>query len=176
MSHTSYLFRGGDEWQISIFVSLTALCHLSSNLIHVLMNQLPEQSVANAGSLIALRKLKNLPNAIYISYENKCTAYVHMSLTFFILSFQVHELCDNFCQRYISCLKGKMPIDLVIDERDTKPGDLGDNNNNSSNGGGNGGGAGSGNGGNSGGRGNPDTTGHSSDNSSTPDQVSVNLI
>lgn len=37
----------------------------------------------------------------------------------FILFFsQVHELCDNFCHRYISCLKGKMPIDLVIDERD----------------------------------------------------------
>jgi len=32
---------------------------------------------------------------------------------------QVHELCDNFCHRYISCLKGKMPIDLVVDERDT---------------------------------------------------------
>lgn len=31
---------------------------------------------------------------------------------------QVHELCDNFCHRYISCLKGKMPIDLVIDERE----------------------------------------------------------
>ncbi|XP_061435937.1 homeobox protein Meis1-like isoform X2 [Lethenteron reissneri] len=31
---------------------------------------------------------------------------------------KVHELCDNFCHRYISCLKGKMPIDLVIDERD----------------------------------------------------------
>uniref|UniRef100_A0A8C4NBH0 Meis homeobox 1 b n=1 Tax=Eptatretus burgeri TaxID=7764 RepID=A0A8C4NBH0_EPTBU len=30
----------------------------------------------------------------------------------------VHELCDNFCFRYISCLKGKMPIDLVIDERE----------------------------------------------------------
>uniref|UniRef100_A0A3B4VLF8 Meis homeobox 1 n=1 Tax=Seriola dumerili TaxID=41447 RepID=A0A3B4VLF8_SERDU len=30
----------------------------------------------------------------------------------------VHELCDNFCHRYISCLKGKMPIDLVIDDRD----------------------------------------------------------
>lgn len=45
---------------------------------------------------------------------------------------QVHELCDNFCHRYISCLKGKMPIDLVIDERDgtSKP-DLGDTNNNS---------------------------------------------
>ncbi len=35
------------------------------------------------------------------------------------LSFlQVHELCDNFCHRYISCLKGKMPIDLVIDDRE----------------------------------------------------------
>merc|ERR1719232_1086251 len=31
---------------------------------------------------------------------------------------KVHELCDNFCHRYISCLKGKMPIDLVIDERE----------------------------------------------------------
>ena len=31
---------------------------------------------------------------------------------------QVHELCDNFCHRYISCLKGKMPIDLVIEERE----------------------------------------------------------
>lgn len=37
---------------------------------------------------------------------------------FAFLYFQVHELCDNFCHRYISCLKGKMPIDLVIDERD----------------------------------------------------------
>lgn len=31
---------------------------------------------------------------------------------------QVHELCDNFCQRYITCLKSKIPIDLVVDERD----------------------------------------------------------
>uniref|UniRef100_A0A8C9JUQ3 Meis homeobox 1 n=1 Tax=Panthera tigris altaica TaxID=74533 RepID=A0A8C9JUQ3_PANTA len=31
---------------------------------------------------------------------------------------RVHELCDNFCHRYISCLKGKMPIDLVIDDRE----------------------------------------------------------
>ncbi|KHJ40191.1 hypothetical protein D918_09737 [Trichuris suis] len=30
---------------------------------------------------------------------------------------QVHELCDNFCQRYINCLKGKMPTDLVAEER-----------------------------------------------------------
>uniref|UniRef100_A0A8D0CWU3 Meis homeobox 1 n=1 Tax=Sander lucioperca TaxID=283035 RepID=A0A8D0CWU3_SANLU len=34
------------------------------------------------------------------------------------LSLKVHELCDNFCHRYISCLKGKMPIDLVIDDRE----------------------------------------------------------
>ncbi|XP_061685406.1 homeobox protein Meis1a isoform X3 [Syngnathoides biaculeatus] len=31
---------------------------------------------------------------------------------------KVHELCDNFCARYVSCLKGKMPIDLVIDDED----------------------------------------------------------
>ncbi|XP_045029111.1 homeobox protein homothorax [Daphnia magna] len=54
-------------------------------------------------------------------------------LRFHLLELEkVHELCDNFCHRYISCLKGKMPIDLVIDERDgtSKP-DLGDTNNNS---------------------------------------------
>ena len=43
--------------------------------------------------------------------------YIYTSVLF--SSAQVHELCDNFCHRYISCLKGKMPIDLVIDERDT---------------------------------------------------------
>lgn len=29
----------------------------------------------------------------------------------------MHELCDNFCHRYVTCLKGKMPMDLVVDER-----------------------------------------------------------
>lgn len=44
---------------------------------------------------------------------------VQLLLIWFIFClFQVHELCDNFCHRYISCLKGKMPIDLVIDERE----------------------------------------------------------
>lgn len=81
---------------------------------------------------------------------------------------QVHELCDNFCQRYISCLKGKMPIDLVIDERDTKPGDLGDNNNSSSNGSGGPGGHGMG-GASNGGRGGSADPGHHSDSASTPD-------
>ncbi|XP_071054236.1 homeobox protein homothorax isoform X2 [Onthophagus taurus] len=47
-------------------------------------------------------------------------------LRFHLLELEkVHELCDNFCHRYISCLKGKMPIDLVIDERDSgKPPEL----------------------------------------------------
>uniref|UniRef100_A0A3Q4HX12 MEIS N-terminal domain-containing protein n=1 Tax=Neolamprologus brichardi TaxID=32507 RepID=A0A3Q4HX12_NEOBR len=40
-------------------------------------------------------------------------------LRFHLLELEkVHELCDNFCHRYISCLKGKMPIDLVIDDGD----------------------------------------------------------
>jgi len=60
-------------------------------------------------------------------------------LRFHLLELEkVHELCDNFCHRYISCLKGKMPIDLVIDERDSgtsKQSDHGggDTNNNSGN-------------------------------------------
>ncbi|XP_031571935.1 homeobox protein Meis1-like isoform X4 [Actinia tenebrosa] len=40
-------------------------------------------------------------------------------LRFHLLELEkVHELCDNFCKRYISCLKGKMPIDLVMDEKE----------------------------------------------------------
>jgi len=97
-------------------------------------------------------------------------------LRFHLLELEkVHELCDNFCQRYISCLKGKMPIDLVIDERDTKSGDLGDNNNNSSSNG-SGGPTGAGLGGgtsNGGGRGgSADHIGHHSDSASTPDHHS----
>uniref|UniRef100_A0A8C5A676 Meis homeobox 2b n=2 Tax=Gadus morhua TaxID=8049 RepID=A0A8C5A676_GADMO len=45
-------------------------------------------------------------------------------LRFHLLELEkVHELCDNFCHRYISCLKGKMPIDLVVDDADCR-GDL----------------------------------------------------
>ncbi|XP_022664576.1 homeobox protein Meis1-like isoform X3 [Varroa jacobsoni] len=112
-------------------------------------------------------------------------------LRFHLLELEkVHELCDNFCQRYISCLKGKMPIDLVIDERDSGPGDLGDDSHNGggANGGGLGGGGhhGGGHGGGMGGHGGhgghggphqggpggrPDTAGHNStDSNSTPDQ------
>uniref|UniRef100_A0A8D2ZD35 Myeloid ecotropic viral integration site 3 n=1 Tax=Scophthalmus maximus TaxID=52904 RepID=A0A8D2ZD35_SCOMX len=40
-------------------------------------------------------------------------------LRFHLLELEkVHDLCDNFCHRYITCLKGKMPTDLVLDDRD----------------------------------------------------------
>lgn len=73
-----------------------------------------------------------------------------------------------------------MPIDLVIDERDTKPGDLGDNNNNSSsNGSGGPGGPGCGGAGgtSNGGRGGSADPGHHSDSASTPDhQVKITSL
>ncbi|XP_037026991.1 homeobox protein homothorax isoform X2 [Bradysia coprophila] len=72
-------------------------------------------------------------------------------LRFHLLELEkVHELCDNFCHRYITCLKGKMPIDLVIDERDTtKPPELSSSANGE-------------------GRSNADSTSHT-DGASTPD-------
>ena len=92
------------------------------------------------------------------------------------LCFQVHELCDNFCHRYISCLKGKMPIDLVIDEREspgTTPVGSG-NGGGSLKGGEGGGGVGSGLPGDSNNNANrssnADSTSHT-DGASTPDMV-----
>ena len=77
----------------------------------------------------------------------------------FFVCLQVHELCDNFCHRYISCLKGKMPIDLVIDEREsTKPPELTGSTN-----------------GNDGARSNADSTSHT-DGASTPDVVSLHSL
>ncbi|KAJ8383654.1 hypothetical protein AAFF_G00216250 [Aldrovandia affinis] len=43
-------------------------------------------------------------------------------LRFHLLELEkVHDLCDNFCQRYITCLKGKMPSDLVLADREGGP-------------------------------------------------------
>lgn len=40
-------------------------------------------------------------------------------LRFHLLELEkVQELCDNFCSRYISCLKGKMPIDLGMEDNE----------------------------------------------------------
>ncbi|XP_068177434.1 homeobox protein Meis1-like isoform X2 [Antennarius striatus] len=48
-------------------------------------------------------------------------------LRFHLLELEkVHELCDNFCRRYISCLRGKMPIDLMIDAADGNKSDSDD--------------------------------------------------
>ncbi|EEB19048.1 Homeobox protein Meis1, putative [Pediculus humanus corporis] len=82
-------------------------------------------------------------------------------LRFHLLELEkVHELCDNFCHRYISCLKGKMPIDLVIDERDptAKPLELGGSTN-----------------GNEGTRSNADSTSHT-DGASTPDVEAMVVV
>lgn len=34
---------------------------------------------------------------------------------------KVHELCRSFTDRYIQCLKTKMPVEIVIDDRDSPP-------------------------------------------------------
>lgn len=38
----------------------------------------------------------------------------------FLYSPQVHQLCNNFCKKYISSLEGKMPLDLMLDGDDGK--------------------------------------------------------
>uniref|UniRef100_A0A158Q5X0 Meis_PKNOX_N domain-containing protein n=1 Tax=Dracunculus medinensis TaxID=318479 RepID=A0A158Q5X0_DRAME len=56
---------------------------------------------------------------------NSCIKFISNSmlqsiqvLRFHLLELEkVHELCDNFCHRYVTCLKGKMPMDIVGDER-----------------------------------------------------------
>lgn len=57
------------------------------------------------------------PATISLLFPCLCS-YCRFIVRFSLSLLKVHELCDNFCHRYISCLKGKMPIDLVIDERD----------------------------------------------------------
>ena len=92
---------------------------------------------------------------IYICIHFQTCQSVTRKINIIFPFFQVHELCDNFCHRYISCLKGKMPIDLVIDERDGGKSDLGDTNNNAN-------------------RSTADSTSHT-DGASTPDMVSSSL-
>ena len=43
----------------------------------------------------------------------RCTCKIYNNC----YGFQVHELCDNFCDRYVKSLKSKMPMDLVADDR-----------------------------------------------------------
>ena len=44
--------------------------------------------------------------------------FLALHVWIFPVPLQVHELCDNFCHRYITCLKGKMPTDLVLEDRE----------------------------------------------------------
>lgn len=102
--------------------------------------------------------------------------FSHFCMYIFVFFLQVHELCDNFCHRYISCLKGKMPIDLVIDERDSSSSasaaaaGVGGGKSMSELGGL--GGLGGATNGNNDGRSNADSTSHT-DGASTPDVVST---
>uniref|UniRef100_A0A8D0CVN6 Meis homeobox 1 a n=1 Tax=Sander lucioperca TaxID=283035 RepID=A0A8D0CVN6_SANLU len=56
--------------------------------------------------------------AVFSKQVQKHISTQHSTPTYTFHVLFVHELCDNFCHRYISCLKGKMPIDLVMDDRD----------------------------------------------------------
>lgn len=67
-----------------------------------------------------------------VSSEIRLHNYFKLLLYLLVHFLQVHELCDNFCKRYIDCLKGKMPLDLVLEEaakKDIKTEDFDENEN-----------------------------------------------
>lgn len=68
--------------------------------------------------LLELEKVRNKSRSLHRSNSTLQSPWRLDFRLSFLFVFQVHELCDNFCHRYISCLKGKMPVDLVIDDRD----------------------------------------------------------
>ncbi|CAF4528666.1 unnamed protein product [Rotaria sp. Silwood1] len=67
------------------------------------------------------KQLQKDPNYITTNPElDNVMVQAIQVLRFHLLELEkVHELCDNFTHRYITCLKGKLPMDLVIDERDS---------------------------------------------------------
>uniref|UniRef100_A0A3B3RNF6 Meis homeobox 1 b n=1 Tax=Paramormyrops kingsleyae TaxID=1676925 RepID=A0A3B3RNF6_9TELE len=77
-----------------------------------------------AGGDVCSSESFNEDIAVFAKQVRKITKLLNMIQAIQVLRFhlleleKVHELCDNFCHRYISCLKGKMPIDLVIDDRE----------------------------------------------------------
>ena len=125
---------------------------------HWLHLQKLEKRIENFWVVLALASAKSLCFSMWFwSFVSTPSGQDVAVLPHYFLILQVHELCDNFCHRYISCLKGKMPIDLVIDERETGPGTKaeglpGDSNNNAN-------------------RSNADSASHT-DGASTPEVVS----
>ncbi|VDM56701.1 unnamed protein product [Angiostrongylus costaricensis] len=67
-----------------------------------------------------LAEFVKMENTFYVpnrELDNLMLQSIQM-LRFHLLELEkVHELCDNFCNRYVTCLKGKMPMDIVGDER-----------------------------------------------------------
>nr|CDJ89588.1 Protein UNC-62, isoform e [Haemonchus contortus] len=70
--------------------------------------------------LAEFTKTVKMENTFYVpnrELDNLMLQSIQM-LRFHLLELEkVHELCDNFCNRYVTCLKGKMPMDIVGDER-----------------------------------------------------------
>ncbi|XGW04432.1 hypothetical protein V3C99_015537 [Haemonchus contortus] len=70
--------------------------------------------------LAEFAKTVKMENTFYVpnrELDNLMLQSIQM-LRFHLLELEkVHELCDNFCNRYVTCLKGKMPMDIVGDER-----------------------------------------------------------
>lgn len=68
-------------------------------------------------------RLRNIPLTTGVPEVDKFMLKAIEVLRIHLLELEkVHQLCDNFCQRYINCLKGKLPIDLVVEDgssRDT---------------------------------------------------------
>lgn len=111
--------------------------YLCSGFPKLSLSPQPFSSLLSSSLLVAAPGLQRIISAATISLLFPCLQLLqslmivtlggHSGLLLFLPNIiaslfppppQVHELCDNFCHRYISCLKGKMPIDLVIDERD----------------------------------------------------------
>lgn len=68
-----------------------------------------------------LLELEKVLQLFVINVIKFCVSWFELGIisSLFSLSFQVHDLCDNFCHRYITCLKGKMPTDLVLEDRES---------------------------------------------------------
>lgn len=68
-------------------------------------------------------RLRNIPLTTQMPEVDKFMLKSIEVLRIHLLELEkVHQLCDNFCTRYINCLKGKLPIDQILDDgssRDT---------------------------------------------------------
>ena len=65
--------------------------------------------------------LANSETSIFTSNQELDSLMIHaiQVLRFHLLEIEkVHDLCSNFCERYISCMKGKMANEMVVDDQE----------------------------------------------------------